>query len=28
MDGAVKVFGALNHYGKYFNDPGFRPITH
>jgi len=28
MDGAVKVIGALNNYGKYFNDSGFRPITH
>ena len=28
MDGAVKGVGALNNYGKYFNDPGFWPITH
>ena len=28
MDGAVKVNGALDHYGKYFDDPGFQPIAH
>jgi hypothetical protein len=28
MDGAVKVIGALDNYGKYFDDPGFQPIEH
>lgn len=28
MDGAVKVIGALDHYGNYFDDPGFLPIAH
>lgn len=28
MDGAIKVIGALDNYGKYFNDPGFKPIRH
>lgn len=28
MDGAVKVIGALDNYGKYFNDAGFKPIEH
>ncbi|MCF8200114.1 MAG: hypothetical protein K9J42_15210 [Sulfuritalea sp.] len=28
MDGAVKVILALNNYGEYFNDPGFKPIAH
>lgn len=27
-NGAVKVIGALEKYGAYFDDPGFRPITH
>ncbi|MDO8925447.1 MAG: hypothetical protein Q7U94_00890 [Sideroxyarcus sp.] len=27
-DGAIKVLGALDNYGKYFDDPGFQPITH
>lgn len=27
-DGAVKVIGALNNYGKFFDDPDFQPITH
>ncbi|MBA3998540.1 MAG: hypothetical protein C0466_15435 [Candidatus Accumulibacter sp.] len=26
--GAVKVIGALEQYGAYFNDPGFKPIAH
>lgn len=26
--GAVKVVGALNRYGQYFNDPGFKPLGH
>ena len=28
MDGAVKVVGALDNYGKYFDDPGFKPLAH
>ena len=28
MDGAVKVIGALDNYGKYFDDAGFRPLVH
>ncbi|MBL8488793.1 MAG: hypothetical protein JNK22_17135 [Rhodocyclaceae bacterium] len=28
MDGAIRVIGALDNYGKYFADPGFRPIAH
>lgn len=28
MDGAVKVIGALDNYGKYFDDAGFKPIKH
>lgn len=28
MDGAVKVIGALDNYGKYFDDPGFQPTAH
>ena len=28
VDGAVKVIGALDNYGKYFDDAGFRPIEH
>jgi hypothetical protein len=28
MDGAVKVIGALDNYGKYFDDRGFQPIAH
>lgn len=28
MDGAVKVIGALDNYGKYFDDPSFQPIAH
>jgi hypothetical protein len=28
MDGAVQVIGALDSYGRYFDDPGFRPIAH
>lgn len=28
MDGATKVIGALDNYGKYFADPGFHPIAH
>jgi hypothetical protein len=28
MDGAAKVFGTLDSYGKYFYDPGFQPIAH
>ncbi len=28
MDGAVKTIGALDNYGKYFDDPGFQPIVH
>ena len=28
MDGAVKVIGALDNYGKYFDDSGFQPIAH
>ncbi|MBA5608475.1 hypothetical protein H3H36_24305 [Duganella sp. FT3S] len=28
QDGAVKVIGALNNYGKYFDDPDFQPISH
>lgn len=27
-NGAVKVIGALEKYGTYFDDPGFRPIAH
>ncbi len=27
-DGAVKVIVTLDKYGKYFDDPGFRPIKH
>lgn len=27
-DGAIKVIGALDNYGKYFDDPGFQPIAH
>lgn len=27
-DGAVRVIAALDNYGKYFNDPGFKSITH
>lgn len=26
--GAVTVIGALDHYARYFDDPGFTPITH
>lgn len=28
MDGAIKVIGALDNYGKYFDDTGFQPIAH
>lgn len=28
QDGAVKVIGALEKYGAYFDDPGFKPIKH
>ena len=28
VDGAVKVIGALDNYGKYFDDPSFKPIAH
>ncbi len=28
MGGAVKVIGALDNYGKYFDDAGFQPIEH
>jgi hypothetical protein len=28
MDGAVKVIGALDNYGRFFADPGFQPIAH
>lgn len=28
VDGAVKVIGALDSYGKYFDDAVFRPIKH
>lgn len=28
MDGAVKVIAALDNYGKYFDDAGFKPIEH
>lgn len=28
QDGAVKVIGALEKYGTYFDDPGFQPIAH
>ncbi|WP_223879682.1 hypothetical protein [Dechloromonas sp. CZR5] len=28
VNGAVKVIGALDNYGKYFDDAGFRPIEH
>lgn len=28
VDGAVKVIDALDNYGKYFDDAGFRPIEH
>jgi len=27
-NGAIKVISALENYGKYFNDPGFRPLEH
>lgn len=27
-DGALKVLGAMDNYGKYFDDPGFKPIAH
>lgn len=27
-DGALKVLGALDKYGQYFDDPGFQPIAH
>lgn len=27
-DGAVRVIGALDKYGEYFDDPGFKPIRH
>ena len=28
VEGAVKVIGALDNYGKYFDDAGFQPIPH
>jgi hypothetical protein len=28
QSGAVRVIGALENYGSYFDDAGFRPITH
>lgn len=28
QDGAVRVIGALEKYGRYFADPGFKPIEH
>lgn len=28
MDGALKVIDALENYSRYFDDSGFRPITH
>lgn len=28
QDGAVRVIGALEKYGQYFADPGFKPIEH
>ena len=28
VEGAVKVIGALDNYGKYFDDAGFQPIHH
>ena len=28
MDGVIKVIGALDNYGNYFDDPGFQPIAH
>lgn len=28
QDGAVQVIGALEKYGRYFADPGFKPIEH
>ena len=28
QDGAVQVIGALEKYGQYFADPGFKPIEH
>lgn len=28
MDGAAKIIGVLDSYGKYFDDPGFQSITH
>lgn len=27
-DGAIKVLGALDKYGRYFDDPDFQPIAH
>ncbi|HET8763899.1 MAG TPA: hypothetical protein VFM52_01640 [Rhodanobacter sp.] len=27
-DGAIKVVAALNDYGRYFDDPGFKPLGH
>jgi hypothetical protein len=27
-DGAIKVIGALDNYGKYFDDPDWKPIEH
>jgi hypothetical protein len=28
QDGAVKVIGALENYGTYFDDPSWNPIKH
>ncbi len=28
QDGAIKVLGALEHYGTYFDDPAWKPIKH
>jgi hypothetical protein len=28
VDGAVKVLGALENYGNYFDDPSWKPIAH
>lgn len=27
QQGAIKVINALDNYGQYFNDPGFKPLT-
>lgn len=28
IDGAIRVVGALDSYGRYFDDPGFKPLEH